>query len=181
MSAIYKKGNIILACNYRPISLTSIVCKCMENNQKSHYQLHERKWYVQSKTVWFYFWQIYSFTTNTNIMKQTWDTTHIYMDFKQAFDTVPHKRLISKLKSINISKEIINWIEAWISNRRQKMAVNGKEANWHDVTSGIPQGSVLGPLLFVLYINVLPDLTQSDTFLFANDVKLFRPIMNRDL
>ena len=63
------------------------------------------------------------------------------MDFKKAFDTVPHKRLISKLNSLNISKEIVNWIEAFISNRRQKVAVNGKESNWHDVTSGIPQGT----------------------------------------
>ena len=102
------------------------------------------------------------------------------MDFKKAFVTVPHKRLISKLKSLNISQEIVNCIEAFISNRWQKVAVNCKESNWHDVTSGIPQGSVLGCLLFVLYINYLPDLTKSNTFLFADDIEIFRPIMNRD-
>ena len=100
-----------------------------------------------------------------------------YMSRRRG-DTVPHKRLISKLNSLNISKEVVNWIEAFISNRRQKVAVNGKESNWHDVTSGIPQGTVLGPLLFVLYINDLPDLTQSDTFLFADDIKIFRSIIN---
>ena len=62
-------------------------------------------------------------------------------------------------------------IEAFISNRRQKVAIIGKESNWHDVTYGIPHGAVLGPLLLVLYIGDLPDLTQSNTFLFADDIK----------
>ena len=154
------------------------------NSQKSHYQLYERKWSFQSKTVWLYFWQIYFLQLITILDTRTYEidrgyhTYVIYMDFKKAFDTVPHKRLISKIISLNISKEIVNWIEAFISNRRQKVAVNGKESNWHDVTSGIPQGTVLGPLLFVLYINDLPDLTQSDTFLFADDIKIFRSIIN---
>ena len=108
-----------------------------ENSQKSHYQLHERKLSFQSKTMWFYLWQIYSSTIITILDNWTYEidrghhTDVIYMDFKKAFDTVPHKRLISKLKSLNISKEIVNWIEAFISSRRQKVAVNGKESNWH--------------------------------------------------
>ena len=60
------------------------------------------------------------------------------------------------------------------------MTVNGKESNWHKVTSGIPQGSVLGPLLFVLYVNDLPELTKSNTFLFADDIKIFRAITNKN-
>ena len=71
---------------------------------------------------------------------------------KKTFVTVPHKRLISKFKSLNISKEIDHWIETFISNINQKVAVNGKESHWHDLTSGIPQRSVLGRLLFYTYI-----------------------------
>ena len=84
--------------------------------------------------------------------------------------------ILCKLKSFNIRNDLVNWIEAFITNRRQKVAVNGKESNWHKVTSGIPQGSVLGPLLFVLYVNDLPDLTKSSTFLFADDIKIIRAI-----
>ena len=103
----------------------------------------------------------------------------IYMDFQKAFDTVPHKRLISKL-SFNIRNNLINLIETFITNRQQKVAVNGKESNLHKVTSGIPQESVLGPLPFVLYINDLPDLTQSNTFLFAVDIKIFGALTNKN-
>ena len=60
------------------------------------------------------------------------------------------------------------------------MAVNGKEPKWHNVTSGIPHGSVIGPLLFVLYINDLPEVTKSDTFLFADDIKIFRTITDKN-
>ena len=105
------------------------------------------------------------------------------MDFQKAFDTVPHKRLINKLDSYNIRKEIINWIEAFLTNIKQKVVVNGKESKWHHITSGMPQGSVLGPLLFVLlglYINDLPELTKSDTFLFVDDIKIFRTIINKN-
>ena len=99
---------------------------------------------------------------------------------KKLFVTVPHKRLINKLDSYNISNELLNWIEAILTDRKQKVAVNGKESKWHNVTSGIPQGSVIGPLVFVLYINNLPELTKSDTFLFADDIKIFRTITDKN-
>ena len=107
-------------------------------------------------------------------------TDVIFMNFQKAFDTVPHKRVISKLDSFDIRKEIINWIEAFLTDRKQKLAVNGKESRWYKVTSGIPQGSVLGPLLFDLYINDLPELTNSDKFLFADDINIFGTITDKN-
>ena len=71
---------------------------------------------------------------------------------------------------------IIGWIQDFLTGRYQRVAVNGENSNWEEVTSGIPQGSVLGPLLFVVYINDLPDHVDSEAYLFAEDTKIFRII-----
>ena len=104
------------------------------------------------------------------------------MDFRKAFDVVPHRRLVGKLKSYGISTEITNWVVSFLSNRFQTVTVNGCESSERPVLSGIPQGSVLGPMLFVLYINDLPDNVVGDafSFLFADDTKLFSVINNVD-
>ena len=95
------------------------------------------------------------------------------MDFQKAFDSVPHKRLISKVKAHGIDGNILRWIENFLSNRIQRVIINGAQSEDKTVTSGIPQGSVLGPILFVMYINDLPASVQSEIRLFADDTKLF--------
>ena len=97
----------------------------------------------------------------------------LYCDFMKAFDKVSHKLLIS------LPLKVIDWIKGFLTNRKQRVLVNGIASGWHDVISGVPQESVLGPILFVIYVNTLVDVVQhSDSFLFADDNKLFKIIFN---
>ena len=100
----------------------------------------------------------------------------IYLDFQKAFDKVPHQRQILKLKSHGIGISIINWIEQWLTDRRQRVVVDGEISNWKPVLSEVPQGSVLGPILFLIYINDLEEGVTSKILKFADDTKLFRKI-----
>ena len=103
----------------------------------------------------------------------------IYFDFSKAFDTVPHQRLSIKIKAYGIQGKVLSWIEAFLSGREQVVRVNGELSSPKPVISGIPQGSVLGPLLFVLYINDLPDVVKSNILLFADDTKIFNQVKSR--
>ena len=76
----------------------------------------------------------------------------VYMDFSKAFDKVPYGRMVQMVKSHGIRGELARWIQNWLSQRRQRVAVEGCVSEWRAVTNGIPRGSVLGPLLFVIYI-----------------------------
>ena len=100
----------------------------------------------------------------------------IYFDFQKAFDKVPHQRLLLKLKAHNIGDDIIDLIEQWLTDRRQRVVVDTEVSNWKSVFSGVPLGSVLGPLLFLIHINDLDDNITSNVLKFADDTKVFRRV-----
>ena len=102
------------------------------------------------------------------------------MDFSKAFDKVPYERLFNKLKSHGISGNVPNWIKKWLSNRRQRVCIEGEFSEWAEVTSGVPQGSVLGPILFIIYIDDLDSNVISKLDKFADDSKLGKSLSSQD-
>ena len=116
----------------------------------------------------------------TNITAGGGVVDSIYLDFSKAFDTVPHRRLLGKLEAYGVQGNLLNWIKAFLTNRSQEVTVNGSKSLPSAVISGIPQGTVLGPVLFVVYINDLLDNVSSGGLMFADDTKIYRQITTRD-
>ncbi len=101
----------------------------------------------------------------------------IFLDFQNAFDSVPHERLLSKLAAYGITGKTAHWIRNILTNRRQRAIVENGKSEWANVISGIRQGSVLGPPLFVIFfINDLPDVVTSTVQIFADDTKIYRTV-----
>ena len=98
------------------------------------------------------------------------------MDFKKAFDTVPHMRLLNKLEGYGIRGNVLTWVKSFLENRTQFVKINNSQSSYMPVTSGVPQGSVLGPTLFIYFINDLPSVTHLTTKIFADDTKLYASV-----
>ena len=108
-----------------------------------------------------------------NYIEQNESFDVVYLDFRKAFDTVPHLRLLEKLKAYGIVGKVHMWIKSFLSGRTQRVRINEAMSTRTDVLSGIPQGSILGPILFTIFINDLPDAVQSNCKIFADDTKLY--------
>jgi len=187
ISAIFKKGSKKLASNYRPVSLTSIVCKSMEHiirdklvsHMKANKAFSPKQYgFISGRSTCLQLLKVIDQWTEAIDDGKTVDT--IYLDFMKAFDTVPHRRLIGKLRSYDVTDPILSWIKSFLTGRVPQVSINGAQSEWMNVTSGIPQGSVLGPVLFVIYLNDLPECVISEAYLFADDTKLYRIIYEQN-
>ena len=183
ITAIHKKGAKDVLNNYRPVSLTSVLCKMFESIIRElmieHLVKHkliadEQHGFVPKRNCM------------TNLLTAIEDWSYlidkgkemdlIYTDFSKAFDSVPHARLTTKLEAIGIRGDLLGWIKSFLANRKQRVVVDGEMSKWSDVKSGIPQGSVLGPLLFVIFINDMPKNLSSVCKMFADDAKIYKEL-----
>ena len=186
ISAIFKKGDKSLPQNYRPVQLTSVVCKILEsmiteailkhlvlNNLED---LHQHGFTHGKSTV-----------TNLIQALNVWSEalSHgipvdvLYLDYEKAFDKVPHQRLLNELHRQGIRGAVHGWITEFLNNRQQRVRVNDEFSDYSTVLSGVPQGSVLGPTLFLLYVSQIPSILKNFVSLFADDTKIFTYLMEQ--
>jgi outer membrane lipopolysaccharide assembly protein LptE/RlpB len=187
VTPIFKKGEHYKPSNYRPVSLTCIACKTMEhiivhtamkhleNNNILCPQQHgfrkERSCETQLLEL------VEELTTSVAAGVQT---DIVIMDFAKAFDKVNHSLLLHKLFDYGIQGDIHRWIQSFLTGRRQAVVVEGVQSDFISVRSGVPQGSVLGPCLFLVYINDLPEKLSSKTRMFADDTTVYASITSTD-
>ena len=180
VSPIHKKGPRTTPNNYRPVSLTSVTCKVMEKLVRKAVMTHleeneiiskDQHGFISGRSCTTHLLE--TLDTWTEILDEGGSIDVVYTDFQKAFDSVPHNRLVEKVAACGINGDLKDWIKDFLSNRTQSVVVNGTRSQEGKVTSGIPQGSVLGPILFVIYINDLPNCTTNQVKMFADDTKIF--------
>jgi hypothetical protein len=185
ITPIYKKGNAADASNYRPISLTATMSKLMESVIKDQMvQFLVDKGILNKHQHAF----INKHSTASNLLEciRDWQiglnsrsqTDVVYIDFSKAFDSIVHSKLLFKLELYGITGLLLRWIEVFLSNRLQRVVLDYCFSPVCDVISGVPQGSVLGPILFLIYVNDIDSVCCGNTALqlFADDAKLYSQV-----
>jgi len=183
VTPIFKKGKKYDPSNYHPVSLTSIVCKTFEHILVSHIMKHLETNNILCNNQ-------YGFRARHSCESQLLLTVDDFacalnnrlqvdigiLDFSKAFDKVPHTRLVMKLEYYGIRGKPLQWITSFLTNRTQQVVIDGSYSSPCEVNSGVPQGTVLGPTLFLIYINDLITNIKSNVCLFADDCLIYRTI-----
>ena len=178
---IFKKGSKQVPANYRPVTLTAVPCKILGALVRDQLMEHLTRT-KQLSDAQHGFRQKTSCCTQlletldewTSILEEGDSVDALYLDFNKAFNSVPHQRLNLKLRSCGVGGKLLNWVKAFLTGRRQRVSVNDLRSEWAAVTSGVPQGTVLDLLPFVVFVNDLPGEVSSSVKMFADDTKIYR-------